>query len=183
MVVLTAAAAPAAAEVCVSCKGPEATYLCTVKNADTIESLAGDKALKKICSKVLKRTEQHASCQVLDVPAAKCPGVAKTVGWGDVKKAAAAASDDAATKTKSASPPAAPRPVEPKGVARPSGGKSAASPDAPPAVASPSPSNAAVAEPVPQEAPPATDDASVGEKLKGAAEDTWKCVSSFFGNC
>lgn len=181
--VLIATAGTSIAGVCVSCTGPNATYLCTVKNADTIESLAGGKALKKICTKVLKRTEQHSSCQILDVPESKCPGVAKTVGWGDVKKAAKS-SDDAAAKPV-APPVAAAGPVTPPGAAQPPGNRGPASAEARPspeqATATPPP--VAGASTAPPKAPPTEDEAGLGEKLKGAAENTWKCVSSFFGNC
>jgi hypothetical protein len=77
----------AATEVCVTCSGPDAVYNCTVKNADTIAGLAGDKAIRKICTKILKRSVPHAACSVLKTSSA-CPGQPKTVGWDDVKEAA-----------------------------------------------------------------------------------------------
>lgn len=88
LAVLALATPVAATNVCVSCTGPDAVYNCTVKNADTIAGLAGDKALRKICTKILKRSVPHASCNVLKTSGA-CPGKAKTVGWDDVKDAAA----------------------------------------------------------------------------------------------
>jgi hypothetical protein len=177
--ILAASATTSPAGLCVSCTGPNVTYDCTVKNADSIESLAGDKALRKICTKVLKKTEKHASCRVINVPAGKCTGVARTVGWGDVKKAATGGSDaakatakpPAATGQDAAKSPAVGPPAEtvgePRATAPPAATADAAGPHRP---SSPDPAT-------PAEEP------GLGDKIKGAAQNTWKCVSSFFGNC
>ncbi len=158
------AAGPAMADVCVTCSGPATTYACSVKKAEEIEAFAGAKALNKICTKVLKRKGQHASCQVVEPSA--CPGAtATTIGWKEVKEALAS-KDDTSDPVPSAkpSPPAPPKAADAKPV-----------PDDKAAVATP---------PLPsQPEEPVQKDPSLGDNIKGAAEKTWKCVSSFFGQC
>lgn len=195
----------AAADVCVSCTGPDVTYRCSVKNADTIAGLAGDKALEKICRKVLKNTGSHASCSVRkgDGP---CPGTPKMVGWDDVKEAAAVEAEGALPDKggdKSAKPKAeAKKPAERAKAAAvdPGGHAGAAEPPpvagAPPAAKEPAanpppvkqqtargaaaPVQSPEAKPPPAEEPPSE---SLGDKIKGAAEKTWTCMSSLFGKC
>lgn len=167
---LAAAAHSAVADICVTCSGPAALYNCSVKNADTIESLAGAKAIQKICTKVLKRNGQHASCTASEAPS--CPGAATTIGWKEVKEALASADEPEA-------PPAA-KPQPPKDPAK------AKTAIPPPAQQPNPPAKTVVNEPAtavaPEAAPEHKDETIVGN-LKGAAEKTWGCVSSFFGKC
>lgn len=167
---LAALASPAAADICVSCSGPAATYACTVKKADEIETFAGAKALNKICTKVLKRTGGHDSCQVIDSGNGNCPGTAKSIGWREVKDAIAG--DESDDTPSPAAAPAKPAPQPPK-VVKP------ATPE--PKAAGPTVPSDKTADVPPPEKPPA--DPTVTDNLKGAAEKTWKCVSSFFGEC
>ncbi len=82
----------AAADVCVSCTGPVASYACTVKKADEIEAIAGAKAINKICTQVLKKKGQHAACEIVE---GSCAGTPTIIGWKDVKSALTSV-DDAA---------------------------------------------------------------------------------------
>ncbi|MDO9383086.1 MAG: hypothetical protein Q7T86_09525 [Hyphomicrobiaceae bacterium] len=164
----------AAGDVCVTCTGPAASYSCSVKKADEIEALAGAKAINKICTQVLKRKGQHAACQVVD---GACAGTPTTIGWKDVKGALASGDDtpdQPAAKSKAAATP----PPPPAAATGASAGAKAQPPDGS--------TSAKTAPTTPESAPvtePAPADPSIGDNLKGAAEKTWKCVSTFFGKC
>lgn len=158
------AAGPAVADVCVKCSGPAATYACAVKKADQIEALAGAKAVSKICTQVLKRKGQHAGCDVVETGA--CPGTATTIGWREVKEALAAKGDTPATASPGKTPALPPQKAT-----------DAKPPPTDKIVAAPPPSP----NPVPEE--PAGASPTIVDNVKGAAEKTWKCVSSFFGQC
>lgn len=174
-----AAAGPAAADLCVTCTGPAATYDCTVKKADKISALAGDKAVSKVCTTVLRKRGQHAACEIVS---GVCTGTQTTIGWKDVKAALAAGLDDAApAAVKPAKPQAAPTTPAPAST-QPQQAPS----DARPAVEK---SDTAVASgpnetaPRPAEVPPAAAEPSLGDKLKSGAEKSWKCVATLFGEC
>jgi hypothetical protein len=174
-----AAAGPAAADLCVTCTGPAATYDCTVKKAEKINALAGDKAVSKVCTTVLRKRGQHAACEIVS---GVCTGTQTTIGWKDVKAALAAGLDDAApaavkpAKPQAASPTPAPASTQPQQApsdARPAVQKSDT------AVAS-GPNEAASR---PGEVPPEAAEPSLGDKLKSGAEKSWKCVATLFGEC
>lgn len=177
-VLLVSGAAASAAEVCVSCTGPAATYACSVKNGDAIEGVAGDKALRKICTKVLKLTERHTSCQALDVPAGKCAGTARTVSWSDVKKAVAA---------REAEPPATEPKGQPAAKATKPPAREAVSAEKAPTQAAPVKSAQPAGDPAQRPGDPAqpepTAPEGLGDKIKNAAQSTWSCMASLFGNC
>ena len=173
----------AMADVCVTCSGPAAAYSCTVKKADQIEALAGANAVNKICAQVLKQKGSHKSCTAETV--GSCPGAATLIGWKDVKEAIAAGLDDtdkpAATTAPAKKPSTAakdappPQPPAAKAVSPP---PAAATADAARATG-PAPTAATPTKPP----PPIEPEPSFADKLKGGADKTWKCVSSFFGEC
>lgn len=169
--------AMANADVCVTCVGPAAVYACAVKKAEQIEALAGAKTLNKICAQVLKRKGQHASCEAADT--ASCPGTPTTVGWKEVKEALASgeAEPDKPAKAVSSTADKAATPSPSKTVAKEKAQHPVSSASAQP-LATPVPKP-----PAPEVKVPPPEDPSFGEKLKGSAEKTWKCVSSFFGDC
>lgn len=158
----------ASADLCVSCNGPAATYLCIVKKAEEISTFAGDKAIAKICIKVLKASGSHGSCQVAEPKGGQCTGTPRTIGWREVKDALAGKDSDPspAKTTAPAPPPAAKQPIQ----------------DADSKHSSAAPPQPKSLEPTASPAPP-DPEPTLGEKIKGSAEKTWHCVSSFFGNC
>ena len=164
----------AAADVCVTCTGPAASYSCAVKKADEIEAVAGAKAISKICTQVLKRKGSHAACQVVD---GACAGTPITLGWKDVKRALASG-DDTPDPPASKSEPAASSPQPPAAVPGPAARPQNVAPGGSPV---PDPKSATTDTAAPVEPAPA--DPTIGDNIKGAAEKTWKCVSSFFGQC
>jgi hypothetical protein len=171
----------AAADVCVTCTGPAASYSCAVKKADEIEALAGAKAINKICTQVLRRKGQHAACQVVD---GLCAGTPTSIGWKDVKEALASG-DDTPDPPAPKSKPAASPPQPPAAAPGPAAGAKVRPQDVPPGGGggsqAPNPTSAK-----PDPAPsvePAPADPTIGDNIKGAAEKTWKCVSTFFGQC
>lgn len=199
IIAVCALAAPvAAAELCVSCAGPSATYVCDVKKADKIKDFAGDKALSQICTKVLKTSGGHASCSVSS--ASPCAGTVKKVGWSEVKAAVASGLDDVEVpeKLKAAVPKAqeAVKSLEgsaANGKSSGSGAEATAQPEPvssnPPAIRPPENKGAAA---VVDQDRPSLDDGlkgagdnlqNAGNNLKDAAKKTWDCVSSMFGNC
>lgn len=168
----------AAADVCVTCTGPAASYSCAVKKADKIEALAGAKAINKICTQVLKRRGPHAACLVVD---GSCTGTPTTIGWKDVKEALASGDDTPDPPAPKSKPAAAP-PQPPATAPGPAAGAKERPPNVPPG-GSPAPDpTSAKSDPAPP-VEPAPADPTIGDNIKGAAEKTWKCVSSFFGQC
>lgn len=168
----------AAADVCVSCTGPAASYSCTVKKADEIEAIAGAKAINKICTQVLKKRGQHAACEIV---AGSCAGTPTTIGWKDVK-AALTSVDDAPDPPAPKPKPGASPPQPPAAAPGPAAGAKVQPQDGPPSGAPARNPASAKSDPAPP-VEPAPADPTIGENIKGAAEKTWKCVSSFFGQC
>lgn len=187
-------------DLCVACNSPDKTYLCSVKKADKIQSFAGDKALNKICSQVLRRKGPHASCTVISQ--APCTGEKTTIGWSEVKQIIAGGLDDAeskvekpAAKTRDAGPVKSSNDALPAPAANvaPSSQKSSG----PPAVAEPVTQEqtneaSAIKNPKPNDSAAITDKdrpslndsfKGAGSNFKDAAKKTWDCVSSMFGKC
>ena len=184
-------ASPAAAGTCVSCSGPAATYDCSVKKAEKIESFGGAKAIQKICTKVLKRSGQHNRCETIDTT--NCTGTPTTIGWKEVKEALASPDEPETAPTKSAtdkrpatkdkaSPPGAATTVS-KGVASPEPKSASPGVTARPAPPIPPAAAAGPPPPPPASAEPVEADTTVAGNIKGAAEKTWNCLASLFGKC
>ena len=81
---LVVAAAPVRAqEVCVACSEPEATYKCTVKDADRAANIRGvGRALEYLCITELARAGGHYSCRASREYAGPCIGQPRLIELG-----------------------------------------------------------------------------------------------------
>jgi hypothetical protein len=71
----------AAAEVCVVCSSPDATYRCTVDEASLIARYrSGDRVLQLLCISELAKAGGHTKCRVSRDPTGFCAGEARTIG-------------------------------------------------------------------------------------------------------
>jgi len=158
----------AAQDYCVTCTGPDAKYRCII--GGNASAAARSSRGQMLCITELARSGGHASCSVSRTTAEPCEGKVKTVMFP---------TDEPGTP-----------PVE-----------MAAPP--PPPVPAPAPAAAAPPAPGPQQAPGPAEaiakDSDNGLKKAGdavtstventgkaighAASKTWKCLSSFFGDC
>ena len=79
-----------AAEVCVACEGPAATYRCSMQDLPKKAYKLGlaDKAQSEVCQTVLAKQGEHASCRVVE-GAGACDGFARTVTLTDFQRAIA----------------------------------------------------------------------------------------------
>jgi uncharacterized protein (DUF169 family) len=78
-----------AAELCVSCEQPTATYRCTFEPPSEKFDLHGGLE-EQICTKVMEKKYAHAKCQVIAVrEGATCDGGARTVDLTDYQRAKA----------------------------------------------------------------------------------------------
>jgi hypothetical protein len=83
----------AAAEVCVVCSGPDATYRCTVDHSSNIERYrSGDRVLQLLCISELAKAGGHTKCRVSRDPTGFCAGEARTIGLAGIEAALAAGS-------------------------------------------------------------------------------------------
>jgi hypothetical protein len=77
-----------AAEVCVVCTGPDATYRCTVDQASKIERLrSGDRALQYMCITALAKAGGHTKCRVSRDASGFCAGEARSIGLAELEAA------------------------------------------------------------------------------------------------
>lgn len=190
LVAASAAASGAAADICVACTGPDASYACKV---DTAAMPSDDPRLKLLCITELAKAGGHQSCTVSRAVTAPCPG--------EVKPLAAPGLD--------APPPAAPA------ASTPAPANAGNVPAPPPAAAAPVESEDSVTT-VPKSTPPpktvqeavengasGTGDAlkktgegaanvaeqaggamqKAGKAVGDAAKSTWKCLSTLFSDC
>jgi hypothetical protein len=186
---LLSASAVASAELCVTCKGPDAKYACVV-NTSTTGTI--DTVVKLYCITALAKAGPHASCAIDRNTRPPCQGPRKELPLPGALEQAL----DSPQPPQTAPPPL-----------------NASTPGAPGAL--PAPSEAAphasaddASQPAPQaakDAPPQTvqemmekgDGFSPGKAAKStttalekagsavgdAAKTSWKCLSSFFSNC
>ena len=171
------AARAVAADVCVVCSAPDATYRCTVEQAGSIERYRnGDRVLQFMCISELARAGGHTKCRVSRDPSGFCAGEARTIGLSDLEAALA--------NTRANSPPdaengpgAAPGPVQggpPKTVEELARRTTEAS-----------------SQQLKKAGEVVTDSASsaaarlekAGDAIGGAVKNTWRCVTSFFKEC
>jgi hypothetical protein len=76
-----------AAELCVACQEPAATYRCTVEQPSDKYSLGTDLETQ-ICSKVLAQKGAHKNCALVPVAeGGKCEGLERTVTVTDYQRA------------------------------------------------------------------------------------------------
>jgi hypothetical protein len=79
-----------AAELCVACEQPAATYRCTVEQPSDKYSL-GNELEAQVCSKVLAQKGEHKKCALTPVAeGGKCEGLERTVTVTDFQRAMAA---------------------------------------------------------------------------------------------
>ena len=82
-----------AAELCIACDEPAATYRCTVEQVSSSIDL-GSTLEEKVCSKVLAKKGTHKSCHLAAVPAGgTCDGLARTVTVTDYQRALSASGE------------------------------------------------------------------------------------------
>jgi len=85
--VIGAAGIAHAAEVCLSCQEPAATYLCTVEQPSEKYAL-GSTLEQEMCGKVLAKSGGHKKCQLVQVPeGGTCEGARRTVTLTDYQRA------------------------------------------------------------------------------------------------
>ncbi len=79
--------AASAAEVCLTCEGPAASYRCVVEQPSEKYKIGGD-AQQEMCAKVLAKQGQHQKCQLAAVPeGGQCAGGMRTVTVADYQRA------------------------------------------------------------------------------------------------
>ena len=82
-----------AAELCVACQEPAATYRCTVERPSDKYSLGTDLETQ-ICSKVLAQKGAHKKCALVPIAeGGKCEGLERTVTVTDYQRALAASGE------------------------------------------------------------------------------------------
>ena len=78
---LAAGRAWAAGEVCVTCKGPDASYRCKLEGSGALDpSRVGDRVAQFICVSELARRGGHESCSVRNDGFPTCVGELRAVG-------------------------------------------------------------------------------------------------------
>lgn len=185
-------AAPAtAAEYCVTCTGPDASYACSIGSAG---ATVDDAALKLYCITELAKKGPHESCAVERAKAAPCAGK-------PVSLAAPAGLELHTGPTETEAAPAAEAPPH-----EPAAGGAADGNQAPPPAnetSIPKPAAPGTVEDLvkdstesTKEGLKATEDAAssaaksagsalekAGSAIGDAAKKSWKCLSTFFGDC
>ncbi|MGQ0457466.1 MAG: hypothetical protein ACT4OU_10430 [Hyphomicrobium sp.] len=173
----------AAADICVACTGPDASYACSV---DTAALPSDDSRLKLLCITELAKAGGHQSCTVSRAVTAPCPG--------EVKKLAAPGLDAAphvappASSPAPANPPSAVAPVEngeavttvPKTTPPPKTVQEAVEDGASGAGDALKKTGEGAAD-IAESAGGAMQKA--GKAVGDAAKSTWKCLSTFFSDC
>ena len=82
-----------AAELCVSCDEPAATYRCTVEQVSEKHPL-GATLEDQICSRVLAKRGTHKSCRIAAVPeGGACSGLERTVTITDYQRVLSASGE------------------------------------------------------------------------------------------
>ncbi len=163
-----------AQDYCVTCTGPEAKYHCIIGGDASVAARSSRGQM--LCITQLAQSGGHASCSVSRTTTEPCEGQVKTVMFP--------AGEPGTLPVTEAIPPAAP---------------TAAPPVAPPALTDGAPPPP----PAPQQAPSAAGQMAkdsvdglkkagdavtntvqnTGKAIGNAASKTWKCLSSFFGDC
>lgn len=195
---VVAAASPAAADVCVTCTNPTATYNCKIDGATLATD---DPRFKLLCITSLAKSGGHASCSANRATTATCSGETRTI-------VAPGFDGEAMIPTDSAVPPSAPVPTAaPTGASAPnSGGEQAPPEPQPQAITTDVPKKAGPPKTVKEmvdngskstgeafdkagenasDAAKSTGNAfqKAGDAIGNAAKSTWKCLSSMFGEC
>lgn len=87
LIIVTWTALAAAADVCVSCRGPSAVYACAIEKSEKIEKFPdAQRVLERVCKKVLAKKGNHEKCEVLR-EVSSCDGALVSLGKSDLKDA------------------------------------------------------------------------------------------------
>lgn len=180
-VLLALAGGATAQEFCVTCKGPDASYRCTIGG----DPPAGARSARGqfLCITEIAKAGGHASCSATRAQDTPCPGPTRTVMFppGEIGPPPTA---EGGTPLAPVSPAPLPPPAPPVGaVTQPA-------PHPQPGVAyEPPPPPAA---PPAEEKPNAVEDLAnktgkalndSGKAVGNAVKKSWDCVTSLFGNC
>jgi hypothetical protein len=160
------ASAAAAQDYCVTCTGPDAKYHCVVGGDASISARTSRGQM--LCITQLAQSGGHASCSVSRTTTEPCEGQVKTVMFPAGEPGTQPVTETLPPVTPEALPPGAP-PAPAQGTP-------------PPAAPQQAPST------VGEFAEKTAKDTGAGLKKAGdavgqAASKTWKCLSSFFGDC
>ena len=150
-----------AAEVCVVCTGPNATYRCTTDQASKLERLrGGDRALHFMCITALAKAGGHTKCRVSRDASGFCAGEARTIGLAELEAALASGgagrASDGPDGPEAASKPAQPGP--PRTVEE-------------------------LARRTTQTSSPGAPLEKTSEAIGGAMKKSWLCITSLFTQC
>lgn len=193
---LAGAASANAAELCVKCTGPDASYACVI---DGMSSATVDTVPKLYCITALAKAGAHASCSIDRTMTAPCPGERKELpvpamleDAGSQDQPQHAATEPAVGQAAPAGAPASPEEA----------GHDMPPPDQPKEAVANEPPPKTVQEMVEKSAKSAgaglsdtqksageaaksasTALGKAGEAIGGAAKNSWKCLASFFSNC
>lgn len=184
----TASGTATAAEFCVTCETPSAHYNCVLPGPPADPS---DTRLKLWCITELAKAGGHASCSVDRQQQAKCDGAVKTIALPDgyeLGPTPADAARDQTTPAGASNPPAeagrsAAQTVIPKTQTQPSPPKQ---PENNPATTrdAPTESEKTASETAAEAAQAAGSTLNKAGKAVGdAAQKTWTCITSLFGDC
>lgn len=174
--------AAAAQEVCVSCKGPDRGYRCTVKEGDRVKQVRGaQRAFEFLCLSELARVGSHESCRLSTGYTGPCIGQPHEIDVSQVAKEAVvigrpprdgegAPLEGAASATAAAPPQTPPQPAQ-----------------APPRKGPPDTLEQLARETVAKSKDQISSaDESVrkaGGAVTGAVKQTWECIASLFKRC
>ena len=175
------ASAAAAQDYCVTCTGPDAKYRCII--GGDASAAARSSRGQMLCITQLAQSGGHASCSVSRTTTEPCEGKVKTVMFP---------ADEPGTQpvTETLAPATPPPPA-----AMPPGAPPALTDGAPPPPTAPQQAPGTVGEFASKTAQDSADglkkagDAvtntvdKTGKAIGHAASKTWKCLSSFFGDC
>lgn len=184
LVIVASLGAPASASesYCVSCSGPQASYLCEVTVPDGI---VASQSPQLYCAYRLANEGHHASCASRRADAASCQGEVRKLAYEG------ASLSTPLTVTTPAAAPADPTLPADGATAEPATGETATVPPLEPAAP------AAAIVPAGEEAdkdssrvgeadvdrPAGDDEASTVDKISGVAKSAFHCLTSFFKEC
>jgi hypothetical protein len=154
----------AAQDYCVTCTGPDAKYHCIIGGNATVAARSSRGQM--LCITQLAQSGGHASCSVSRTTAEPCEGQVKTVMFPTDEPGTTPVEMPAPPPEAALPAPAAPTPA----------------PQQPPGAAE------AIAKDSDNGLKKATDAVTgtvenTGKAIGHAASKTWKCLSSFFGDC
>jgi len=145
-----------AAEMCVVCSEPAATYRCTVEHGEKAQQFrGGDRVLQYLCITELAKAGHHARCAVSRDPPSSCLGEGRTVTATGVEGREQGEAARAAPRAAQA-PDAAPKDDAPKTL-----------------VELARKTNDSVKDSA----------KSAGSAVGGAIQKTWNCLTSLFQGC